>query len=164
MKTKILFIVLAVMTVYACGSSKPTDTAMEKNPPTQVELGNGYWELVRQQGVPAIASPTDDGRKIGFSLQPDENRINGFAGCNSFFGSYTLNGASISFSQMGSTKMACVQNPIDEQAYLEMFGRAEKVRLKDDLLTLVDSANNVLAVFQRTKDNVVVKNAETTDD
>ena len=45
---------------------------------------------------------------------PESGRVAGNASCNRFFGTYTQTGRKISFSQMGSTRMACV-GPAAEQ-------------------------------------------------
>jgi heat shock protein HslJ len=113
--------------------------------------------------MPAIKTPMDGDRKIGMSFNTSENRINGYSGCNNFFGSYVLNGSAVTFSQMGSTKMACIRNVIDEQAFLKKVSQAKKIILEDNLLKLLDDTNTVLAVFQHTP-NDGMNTAETTED
>lgn len=157
MKTaKITSILFIAVTLFACGSSNTTTGAKGDNTPSEKELANGYWELIRMAEVPSIKTMDGD-RKVGMSFNPGENQINGYSGCNSFFGSYVLNGSSISFSQMGSTKMACIRNVIDEQAFLTMFSQANKIMLEDKLLKLMDSNNIVLAVFQHTANDGMAK-------
>ncbi len=45
---------------------------------------------------------------------PESGRVAGNASCNRFFGTYTQTGQKLSFSQMGSTRMACI-GPAAEQ-------------------------------------------------
>lgn len=160
---KIVLVLITAATLFACGSTNSVNASKEATPPSETELADGYWELVRMTGMPAIKKPMKGDRKIGFSLNASESQINGYAGCNTFFSTYVLNGSNITFSQIGSTKMACVRNPIDEQAFLTMFGQANRIEVKDNLLNLMDSANNVLAVFQHTANDGMV-NVDTTDE
>ena len=164
MKSKALIVLFAAFAMYSCGTTKTTDTAAKTTPPTEEALANGYWELVRMAGVPAIKTPAEGERKIGFAFNPNQNQINGFAGCNNFFGSYVRNGSEITFSKMGSTKMACVRNVINEQEYFEKFSQANKLKLDDNLLTLLDSTNNVLAVFKHAANDGMANATETTEE
>lgn len=59
------------------------------------------------------------GREVPASSQaslsfPEAGRVAGNGSCNRFFGTYTQTGQKISFSQMGSTRMAC-PGPASEQ-------------------------------------------------
>jgi heat shock protein HslJ len=162
-KTKMILAIMVITTVFACGTTKSSKDLTAKSPPAEAQLGDGYWELIRLQSVPAIKKPKEDDRKIGFAFQTSENKINGYAGCNSFFGSYDLDGSAISFSQMGSTKMACVRNVIDEQAFLLMFGQVKHIKVEAEIMTLMDAANNVLAVFQKTASDGMAKKLETSE-
>lgn len=64
------------------------------------------WKLVEMNGRPVS---TSSGEQDYFILLDNaENRMNGFAGCNNFFGNYELEeGLRIKFSKIGSTMMAC---------------------------------------------------------
>lgn len=159
-KKKIILALMVITTLYACGPSQSTTDTLLTTPTTTDQLTDGYWELVRQQGTPAIRTPMQGDRKIGFAFQADGGKINGFAGCNSFFGTYSFDGSEISFSQLGSTKMACVQNVIDEQAFLQMFDQVQKLSIENEMLSLLDASNNVLAVFQRTANDGMPTNEE----
>lgn len=50
--------------------------------------------------------------KASIKFDMENMRVSGNSGCNNFMGTFTLSGDTITFSQMGSTKMACM----DEQA------------------------------------------------
>lgn len=72
-----------------------------------VSIFDTKWKLVELNGKPVENNPDKD--KVCFiRIQQKDNRISGFAGCNSFFGTYELNqGNRIIFSKLGSTMMAC---------------------------------------------------------
>jgi heat shock protein HslJ len=63
----------------------------------------GAWSLQSIAGAPVLA-----GAHPSLTLAGD-GRANGNGGCNAFGGSYAQNGASLRFSQMISTMMACAR-------------------------------------------------------
>jgi heat shock protein HslJ len=65
------------------------------------------WELRELAGQPA---PTGaGGRRATIRFEPDTSRVAGFAGCNRYFGTYTLEGKTIRFGPIGMTRMACAE-------------------------------------------------------
>jgi heat shock protein HslJ len=63
------------------------------------------WYLTEVGGSPV--SPLAGDKQPHMLLDPAENQATGFAGCNHFFGSYELDGSSLTFGPMGATRMAC---------------------------------------------------------
>lgn len=79
------------------------------------------WKLVEMNNRPV--SNTTGEQEFFILLQSDENRINGYAGCNNFFGTYELKeGNRINFSKMASTMMACPDMATEQELFniLEM--------------------------------------------
>ena len=71
----------------------------------------------------------------------------GFAGCNNFFGGYELDGSSLKFGPVGSTRMACPDLQMSLET--EVFKALDKTRsweIKDGGLLLLDDSE-VLARF-----------------
>ncbi len=81
-------------------------------------IAKHQWRLIQMNGNTQDQSPAF----IDFNVP--ENKVSGNAGCNRFFGSYTAKDQSISFSQMGSTRMACTdpQRNKTEQEFLRLLG------------------------------------------
>ena len=50
------------------------------------------------------------------TLSTEDSRASGSSGCNQMGGAYTLNGESLQFSQMISTKMACEPQLMDQES------------------------------------------------
>ena len=73
----------------------------------------------------------------------DGGEINGSAGCNSYFGSYELDGETITIGPLASTQMFCPDPPLvmdQELAYLELLqSMDEVVTATGDELVLVGS-------------------------
>lgn len=128
---------LLVLMQTCSGSSETTRKAL---------LGN-TWTLASIMGEPvdtALRAPT-----LAFSEA--ESRANGFAGCNQFFGTYSLSGDSLLFSGIGSTKMFCERSMELEDRYLDLLEKTENfvVSEKESTLTLLSEAAPVL-VFSKT--------------
>ena len=70
-----------------------------------VSIEGTQWYLVEVAGSPV--SPMAHDKQPHIMLDPGQKRATGFAGCNNFFGSYELDGASLKFGPVGSTRMAC---------------------------------------------------------
>jgi heat shock protein HslJ len=76
-------------------------------------------------------------------------RIDGFSGCNSFFGAYTIDGDQVVVGSLGGTMMACPEVPMAvETAVKNALVGTFRYTLADHLLTLHAGAEPVM-VFQR---------------
>lgn len=60
------------------------------------------WKLIQMNGV------TQEQSLAYVVFDKEKGRVNGFAGCNSFFGAYEKGDGTLTFKQMGSTLRACV--------------------------------------------------------
>jgi copper homeostasis protein (lipoprotein) len=112
----------------------------------QAELEDTYWKLTRIGGEPVLA--IDRRREPRLVLRSEDRRMNGYGGCNRLMGEYSLDGDSIRFSQIGTTKMACVEGDETELALLAALERARRWRLIGRHLDLLDDAGNLLARFE----------------
>ncbi|HEY6627415.1 MAG TPA: META domain-containing protein [Acidimicrobiia bacterium] len=67
-----------------------------------------------------------------------DNAIAGSSACNSYFGGYTIEGADISFTEMGSTMMACEPAEVmdSEGMYLDAMSKVDAFTATEDSLTL----------------------------
>lgn len=82
-------------------------------------------------------------------LKTNENRVTGFAGCNSFTGEYQLEkGNRIRFSKMATTLKMCPDVDIDEAAFLKVFELTDNYTIKDDVLSINIGRRAALAVFE----------------
>lgn len=81
----------------------------------------------------------------------NEGRITGSAGCNDYFGSYTLAGNSLSIHSIGSTKMNCPGRGImlQEQTYLASLSKAAGFTINGNRMSLSDAKGTMLLSFTR---------------
>jgi heat shock protein HslJ len=81
-------------------------------------LTDKKWKLVEMNGKP-VKNNSTNGKDYFITLQAEGNKINGFAGCNNFFGTYELTqGNRISFSKMASTMMACPDMTTEQELFM----------------------------------------------
>lgn len=114
------------------------------------DLLNTDWELVSINNV----EPDSGMRAPTLLFAPNETKVNGFAGCNQFFGTYELNRDSLSFSGLGSTKMFCEQSMDLETQYLDLLGKTGNfvVSQSGSTLTLLSNAVPVLVFNEKETD------------
>jgi len=111
------------------------------------EITEKYWKLIEIRGEKVTA---DDfaSKEPHLILKSTDNRVTGNGACNSFFGTYELqaNVNRISFSKMGSTKMACMK-PTVEDAFLNVLATVDNYTVKNDTLQLNKARMAPLAKF-----------------
>ncbi len=130
---KHVFILISLLLIKSCGASdQMAKTKTSEDMPTQ-EILSGTYEISALDAF-KITDP------LSITFDSNENRINGFAGCNRFFGSYKTKGNTISFSQVGITKMLCQDeaNQI-EQRFLEILNSAKSFEFTETGLTFLNN-------------------------
>ena len=103
------------------------------------------WYLTEVGGSPV--SPMADDKQPHILLDPAQKRATGFAGCNHFFGSYELDGFSLTFGPMGATRMACpdLETGLEASVFNALESARKWKKTSGDLLLLDGDA--VLARF-----------------
>lgn len=77
-----------------------------------------------------------------------ESRVNGFAGCNRFFGSIELKENNrLRFSGVGATRMACQDMKVEDELF-EVFNQFDSYILVGNQLQLIKGRMAPLAVFE----------------
>jgi len=93
--------------------------------------------------IPLVAD-----RPITLTFDTTEGTVAGTSACNQYFGGYTLSGNELTFSDLGSTMMACDPPEImdSEAAYLEALSQVEIFTIEGDELNLAGEAVDLLFV------------------
>ena len=138
-------------------SAPPADTGSEGGQPAAMSIESGsvvaiediLWQLESllvdsgEMGSPLPETVID----IRFS----DGGLGGSAGCNRYFGSYTLEGErglTVS-SEMGSTQMACAPPVNDqEQLFLSRLSRVARWNVETGSLVLSDQSGQTLLEFR----------------
>lgn len=104
------------------------------------------WDLMELAGQ---AAPTGaGGRRATIRFEADTSRATGFAGCNRYFGSYTLAGTTLRFRPVGMTRMACAEGMQLEQQLSAALDATRSYTLNANQLTLLGGEGPV-ARFER---------------
>ena len=89
----------------ACGGSGGADgpaIVKSEHPNTPINLDGTEWVLTSLNGSDLV-----EGSNI--TLNFAEGQLNGFAGCNTYFAAYTLDGAFLTVEAVAATEMACLE-------------------------------------------------------
>jgi copper homeostasis protein (lipoprotein) len=111
-------------------------------PTTHAELIGTYWRLVELNGE-TVSTP-EGMKEAQMILTAAESRVRGNAACNNFFGQFTENQAALTFSALGSTRMACPQAMDTERDFLAALGATTRYQISGLLLELY-AADQLLA-------------------
>ena len=104
-----------------------------------------YWKLTELNGQPVKPGPND----TYITLKRDDNRVIGSGGCNRLTGTYTLeDGNRVRFSQIASTKMACMGGMETEQQFFNVLETADTYVVVGDRLVLNKARMAPLARFE----------------
>lgn len=156
---KILQFLILSMLVVACNSNpnsseksekQESEQSLEKDQAINSEIEDKKWVLVELVGVPYEVSENDSAY---FSLYPGKNRISGRLGCNNFFGTYKIGeDQGISFSELGTTMMAC-PDMTTEDRMKNMLSEVDNFAFEDGVLNLKWGKGKTLASFKLEKTN-----------
>ncbi len=111
--------------------------------PGQEALTGQVWTLTALMGEPPLRETTITAEFGG------DGRVSGSSGCNTYSGSYAVDGNKLSLGQaMASTMMACQPAVMDqEQAYMKALGAVTSYQVKDSILTLYGASKTPLAEY-----------------
>lgn len=132
MKQLILLALPFALLAAACGSSgddMPSDHA---------------WQLTEIAGSDGTTDPPVAGTAPTLAFEDD--RAAGNASCNQYFGSYELDGSSITFGPLASTEMFCAGPGVMDQegAYLTALHSVDSWAMDGEVLTLSSDGAPVL--------------------
>ena len=110
-------------------------------------LENTHWRLV-SFGALGSEQPPVEGSLITLFLA--NGQAGGYGGCNSYGGTYQVDGDTISFEEIVRTERACQDERVteQEQRYFQALESAALFERTDNLLILSDSDGNGLLVFE----------------
>jgi heat shock protein HslJ len=127
-------------------SAEPTGTAPPTASPPTLTLEGTLWRL-RQLRLSGAFGDVPPG--IVATLQLDAGTASGSGGCNSFFASYLLEGAAITFGPVGSTKMACPEPRMSvETFYLADLASVASWAIEDTTLRLLEAGGETVLAFE----------------
>ena len=126
-----LFLAFSLVSQAGCvGMNNDTSDQPVTNNPALLEQGQP-WRLAVFAGQPVQAQPPIT---MGFSR---EGRINGYGGCNRYFGIYTASpDGSLTIGQVGATKMFCLEQMELEQRFFQALAGVTRFTVDTNQLRL----------------------------
>jgi len=117
-----------------------------REPAPNMTLASTRWTLKTLDGKPVTTDKLP-------TIQFDDTRMNGYSGCNQFFGNYTSSSDGIfTTSAVGATKMACLDdNNALEQQFFAQLEKANQYAITLEQLHLLDDKRNILMVLNAAK-------------
>lgn len=111
------------------------------------DIENVRWVL-NSLGGEAISLP--DGAEAFLSLNPKEQSISGNGGCNKLFGGMQLDGSSLSFKNLGSTKKMCEGSMAVEKGFMNALSSTKSFSMGENgMLSLLGDKGKVLAGLKK---------------
>jgi len=85
-------------------------------------LSVGRWKIINIEYKRSVLPSKKAGAYLDFNI--DSNKLNGFAGCNSFGGNTQIENGSLGFGIFNASMMSCPNDEIERQIKEAMIGRA----------------------------------------
>lgn len=117
-------------------------TPGEASPADESLIGN-YWKLMTLRGESVAVA---DNQREAHLVLNQQGRVSGSTGCNRLMGGFSQQGDTLTFSGLGSTRMACPQAMMTlEQAWLAALGETAHYAISGQRLVLKDADDQPLA-------------------
>lgn len=134
--SKLLPAIILLISICNLLAAQPPISTQTEASSAESKLANTQWRLI-SFGATGAESPIIEGTTITLKFGAD-GRAGGSGGCNSYGGEYRERVDNLSFSQIISTKRACLEQSANqqEQRYFAALDAASKFKLSDDRLTI----------------------------
>lgn len=115
-------------------------------------IGTRQWKLVRLNGSPVASSST-----AFLELNAEQTLFSGHTGCNRMFGGVDIQARRVDFSNVGTTRMACIEPRARqvESAFVKALENVDRFRLRGSTLELYDRNRIVMRLDAPTKQEPV---------
>jgi putative lipoprotein len=112
---------------------------------TAIPLRETYWKLVQLEDQPVTA--TDQQQEANLVFHTEGSRVAGSSGCNRLTGAYAVDGQTLRFNGIASTRMACMRGMEMEASFLAALEKVRTWKINGQQLDLADSNGRLLARF-----------------
>ncbi|MFD2165583.1 META domain-containing protein [Thalassotalea euphylliae] len=152
---KLIASVVLVCTALAISACKTTRTveevaqekAMETKPSSLDVLVFLKWKLQSLNGSNEVKGA--GGKTPYLTFDKATKKINGFAGCNNYFASYTADENNVSFSQLAMTRKFCQSGMELEASFAKTMAEVKSYKIDYAKLFLLNEDGNTVAEFIR---------------
>ena len=136
LKKSIILIAASIIALNLACSKKVVDSGAVKSEIVESQsFFQTTWVLIKIN-TRQIKSP-EGTNPVTLFIDEESKNVNGYAGCNRYFGKVEQKKTSIKFSQMGSTKMMCPPaNMSIEDSYLPALNKVDNYLISGNELQL----------------------------
>lgn len=131
----LLFAALLVLYIGGCTASNGDSVTLE----------SAKWQAESLNGTKLVLS-----KSITIEFNKKALSVGGFAGCNTYFGSYAARENKLSFSELGATEMFC-DNMKTESDFLNALKSVDSYKISGSKLTLYSGGAAVI-VFKKSSE------------
>lgn len=146
---KLITILLTVFALKSCGNSKAATNIPNDMEMNQTKILSGTYKIT------LVGNNKELPENIHLSFDETKNRVSGFAGCNNFSGNYNIDGYTIKFGMLMSTKMFCDRFMDIEQHVLSALEQTNTFSLKDNSLNLKDGETILIEASKSKNERIV---------
>jgi len=141
---KYLVLLISIIILKSCGSAQDVASIAETKDMSTNETLSGTFIIEQLKSINLT-------KELTLEFDSKTNKISGFAGCNRFFGTYSIQENSISFSELGATMMVCEEeaNTI-ERTMFQTMAKINAYELSEGQLML-KQGDDTLIVANETK-------------
>jgi heat shock protein HslJ len=147
----ILTVIIAAGVLSACAAEPAAESTgpaegsapSAEQPATPPNLEGTEWRLI-QLGEEEVAPEGPQGEP-SLTLDAAAQQVSGTGGCNRFSGSYTLDGAALSFGPLAGTRMMCPEGMDLELGFLDALARTRSFSVGGEALELYDDEGGLVA-------------------
>jgi copper homeostasis protein (lipoprotein) len=115
--------------------------------PSTMQLEGSSWALASIRDEAGDMAPALPGAVVTAHFQIDQ--ISGESGCNTYSGSYAVDGNKLRFGALATTRQACPEADImkQESAFLSALEQVASYKIDGDRLELRDGKGDSLLIF-----------------
>jgi len=140
---KLIVILFSLLSVTECANAKKAISFSQNEMQSTLELNGTYI-------IESLLNEDVSTYNLEVHFSAEAQKINGFSGCNRFFGNYNFNDNTITFGPMGSTKMFCDEkaNSIESQLF-EAFSKIDHINSNGSTLEFISDKSVVLTMSKK---------------
>lgn len=147
MLKKLLSITLLSSTLAIVGCQS-TSTPSSNITTTNLTLLQGTTWVATKIGSSTIIYNNDASNRASLKFDEATHRISGTDGCNRIMGGYTAGKDTLTFDQLASTRMACLNNDNLDQKFNDALSKVTNYQVFGRTLKLLDRQGNPLIEFE----------------
>ena len=124
--------------------SNPANLLITSTVVSYSDIRNKKWHLTE------LNEKSIDGDANSYYIKFDSNydQFSAKAGCNTLFGSFQLGeNTKIAFSNVGATKMYCVNMEVENQ-FIQLLEKTTQIKLNQNILIFSSNSSKALASFR----------------